>query len=391
MIGSPAKNACRGKTGQRRGARRGFRLGLERLDQRLACAGLSIAVASPPVVANSTLEVEMVTPTTNIQVSTLPADLTTEPAFALRFNHPLNSFSTGTQDFTVRQVNSDGTISPLLFNTSKPNETLDPNDPTSQTLVVSMVTPLDPGTYQLVLAGNSSLSGSQRESPSPSDQVLNTFQVGTGGMAAGETLDVGTVSSAASEAFFTVGTSAATAPLNKVTLGPGNVYAFASTFDDQDPDNYQINLYNSQQRLIDSASGSNLESLNDDLAPGTYFVQVVRTSSPDASPPGSLGIDISGTSLASLIPAVNSLVAVNFNHDSTNPTRSSLGLRARPCRNRSWRHRPRSIPWSTSRATSGRSPPKPTTQPATRSPSAWQVTCLRDTTRSKRTSTPLGA
>ena len=104
MIGSLAANACRGLTGQRRGARRGFRLGLERLDQRLARAGWPIAVAGPRVAAHSILEVEMVTPTTNIQVSTSAADLSTEPAFALRFNHALNPFSIGTQDFIARQA-----------------------------------------------------------------------------------------------------------------------------------------------------------------------------------------------------------------------------------------------------------------------------------------------
>ena len=144
----------------------------------------------------------------------------------------------------------------LLSSTSRLNDTLDPNDPTARTLVVSLMAPLDPGTYQLVLAGNANLSGFEGESPSPSDQVLNTFQVGTGGMA-------------------------------------------------------------------------------HNRAPGPYLVQLPRTTAPDSSPPGSLGIDSSGTSLANLIPAVDSLVALNLNHDSRTPTRSSSASRFRPCRNRS--------------------------------------------------------
>jgi len=261
----------------------------------------------------------MITPVTNTKQSGGTTDTPMEPAFALRFNHAINSFLLSKDDFEVERVATDGSSVNATDNTMSITESIDATDPSSRSLVASLTRPLGEGTYRLVLKRGNNLLRAGDETTSKADQSLNTFTVGGSATAASQPVNLGTITSGTTAAYLPVGSSLATAQATRVTLASRSGWSLSSTFGSQDPDDFQINLYDAQDRLVTSALGADLNLINDQLTSGSYTIKIFR-SDRDANPTrGSVRVTINALLTETAVPAIKSLRALNFNGTSPNP------------------------------------------------------------------------
>ncbi len=261
----------------------------------------------------------MITPVFNTEQTGGSTDTTMEPAFSLRFNHAINSFPLFKDDFQVERVAPDGSSMTVTEKELSIDESIDTTDISARSLVVSLTRPLDEGIYRLVLKRGNGLLPAGDATTSKADQSLNTFMVGDSTTAASQSVNLGTITAGTTTAYLPVGSSLATAPATRVTLASRNSWSLTSSFGDQDLHDFQINLYDAQDRLVTSASGADLNLINDQLTSGDYTIKVFRSNLVENPMRGSVRVTFNALSTETAVPAVKSLWALNFNGTSLNP------------------------------------------------------------------------
>ena len=292
----------------------------EQLDQRLALTASATSLPVPAdLSASGPLRVEAVIPLqnpyANTPLVTVPAN---SPAFSIHFNQAIDVTSLSTGDFRLFQIASDGSSKELVQPRLQYLENGNAADASSMSLVLSFISPLDPGEYRLLLAATNSIQNQAIQKTTPSDQLIDEFTVGVQAANSIPVRLMGSITQDDSIVTLPVVSNDMHASLNQLDLPAGANWTIDPNFGDADPELYRFGLFDSQKQLILSAKGSNLLGLNQGLHSGRYYLQVYRTSSTAGLSNPTISLTISGTLAQPESVAVPTVVPFNWNGSDPN-------------------------------------------------------------------------
>ena len=258
-----------------------FQPTLERLDQRLALTSLTASLVDPGALAIALpLRVEAVIPHRNPYADTpLVLDPANSPAFSIHFNHPIDISLSTAGDFRLDRIEADGSTTRLALPGLQYLEDGDPSAPTSNSLILSFISPLAPGHYRLFLSATNLLQGQLNPGATPGDQLIDEFAMGTQAASEMPVRSLGKITRSITTTTLPMVNNDLQASLNELDLPAGANWTIAPSFGGADPDHFRFVLLDSEMRLILSTTGSNLLGLNQGLHSGRFYLQVYQTTS----------------------------------------------------------------------------------------------------------------
>ena len=293
---------------------RGVRLLFDRLDQRLAFAGLAAGLA-PPTMAADVFMADGVTIRTGLDLTGSTASEAVPPTFQVHFNHALSRFWLPSGDFRVEQLQGDGSSSTLSAQDVRISEAIDGIDPATLDVTLALTAASSDAQYQFVLLGSSCLSDTDGNSLGTGgrDEVLTSFTVGAGSGATDHSQPLGILTGSASKVVLPVTDDPQSSPLARFNVPSGSVSTLATDFGGADPSRFQVNLFNDEEELIATASGSDLSAINQNLVPGRYDIQIVRQGLAAAGDPSVVTLSLTSVPVSRTLPTVRSITPINFN------------------------------------------------------------------------------
>ena len=311
-----------GRTSHSRRSRRtwNFQPTLERLDQRLALTTLTSGLVNPSVLATDLpLRVQSVIRLENPYANTpLVLDPVNSPAFAIYFNHSVDSSELSAGDFQLDRIEADGSWTRLVEPGLKTLEDGNNSDASSTSLILSIISPLDPGRYRLFLSATNTIQSQPDQGATPENVLIEEFAMGAQAATAMPVHSLGKITQNVTTVNLPVFNNDIQAPLNELDLPAGTNWTIAPSLGVADPGQFRFVLFDSQMRLILSTTGTNLLGLNQGLESGRYYFQAYQTTSiADGSNP-TIPLVITGTMTHREIEPVHQVTPINLNDSDPN-------------------------------------------------------------------------
>ena len=311
---------------------RAFQPNLTAMDRRLALTGVTAAVVSSSTIADEPLRIVAVVPIVNPYANTpLVTDPDLSPAFSVQLNRPIEKDSLGFNSFKIYKISPDGSASGFDESEIQYLEEGNGSGSPGNSLLLSFITPLQLGQYELVLKNNNSLRGLDGEASVPGNQLVEVFAVGADAARLTSTRLMTQIIQESTTTLLPVVASDLNASLNQLDLPEGTNWVITPDFGGANPDDYRIALFDAQKQLILTAPGSKMLDFDEGLRTGRYFLQIYQITGMKDDLAPTIRVTVSGSMPAtaasgSADSVTNRVQPINQNGSDTNADALLLNL-----------------------------------------------------------------